>query len=610
MEIVNQGTLPKNFSVNEKYNILLFIKHGSVAETYRVKGKDGKLYFLKLFNYARLHRTAFDSEKNLLEIEFLQKIKHPNIVSYKDHGELIYEGKKFGFLILNFIAGETLAERIAREPVSTVYDLKQISIGILNGLDYLHNCPEVIIHNEIAPHNIMIDLSEDIPFPKIIDFSYARSFLQSTKTFSKEGLNLNYVASECFNNLFSPQSDLFSVGALIYHLLFRMPPWYKDLSKYKADRAKMEDEILDKRTKPLLFLNIENEIVDFDVSLVKIIKKALQHDPENRFQSAKEFIQALNGEIEIEDNINKVQKTSVKVASNKPEPKFFAGKSKNKGFAAIAGMQDLKDKLMNDVIELMNDSEGAEKYNIAMPNGMLLYGPPGCGKTFFAERFAEESGFNYKYVNPSELGSIYVHGTQEKIGNLFKTARENAPYIICLDEVSSLFPSRGSAGNHQVGEVDEFLTQLNNCGQDGVFVIALTNFPEIIDEAVLRAGRLDIKIFVPPPDKAARKALFEMYLNEIPKDFGIDYEKLALVTGNYVSSDIKLLVDDVARSLRKSRGRVTMELLENKIKSIKPSVKLEVLQKHEKIRKKFESGNEEDQSNERIKIGFKSSKSN
>ena len=111
MDIQKQGILPKNFSVIEKYSVMLFIKQGSNAETYRVKGKDGKLYFLKLFNYAKLHRSAFDSENNLLEIEFLKSIKHPNIVSYKDSGELIFEGKKFGFLVLNFIAGETLAEK-------------------------------------------------------------------------------------------------------------------------------------------------------------------------------------------------------------------------------------------------------------------------------------------------------------------------------------------------------------------------------------------------------------------------------------------------------------------------------------------------------------------
>ena len=610
MDILKRAILPKIFSVNEKYNVLFFIKQGNNAETYRVKGIDGKLYFLKLFNFPKLHRSAFDSENNLLEIEILKSIKHPNIVAYKDSGELIYEGKKFGFLVLNFIAGEALADRISREPISTIYDVKQLATGILEGLNYLHNLPEPIIHNEITPQNIMVDLSGDIPQPKIIDFGYARSFHQSSKSFSKEGLNLNYVATECFNNLYSPQSDLFSVGALMYHLLFGMPPWFKDISKYKADRTKMEEVILEERKKPLAFPNVSTEIVDFEESILKVIKKALQQAPENRFQSANEFIQALNGEIEVEDIKAVHSKPSIKGEKKEPEKKNFGGKVKNKGFAAIAGMQELKDRLMNDVIELINDTEGAEKYNISMPNGMLLYGPPGCGKTFFAERFAEETEFGYKYINPSELGSIYIHGAQEKIGKLFKEARENAPFIICLDEVSSLFPSRDSAGNHQVGEVDEFLTQLNNCGHDGVFVIALTNFPEIIDDAILRAGRLDIKIYVPPPDYEARKAMFEMYLKEIPKDFGIDYEKLAKATDNYVASDIKLIVEEVARGLRKSRSRVTMEILENKIKSTKPSVKLQVLQKHEKIRKKFESGNDEDNLNERTRIGFNSNRDN
>ena len=82
METTYKGILPKNYLVDEKYSVILFIKQGSNAETYRVKGKDGKLYFLKLFSYSKLHRSAFDSENNLLEIEFLKSINHPNIVSW------------------------------------------------------------------------------------------------------------------------------------------------------------------------------------------------------------------------------------------------------------------------------------------------------------------------------------------------------------------------------------------------------------------------------------------------------------------------------------------------------------------------------------------------
>jgi transitional endoplasmic reticulum ATPase len=361
MEINYKGLLPKDFSVDEKYSVMLFIKEGSNAETYRVKGKDGKLYFLKLFNYAKLQRSAFDSDSNLLEIVFLQKIKHLNITSYKDSGELIYEGKKFGFLVLDFIAGETLAQQISRESISTYYDVKLIATGILNGLNYLHNLTEPIIHNEITLQNVMLDLSGEVPLPKIIDFSYARSFHQSSKSFNKEGLNLNYVASECFNNLYSPQSDLFSVGAVMYHLLFSLSPWHRDLSKYKADRIKIEEVILDARKKPLVFPNIVNNIVDFDESILKILRKALQLNPEKRFQSANEFLQALNGEIEIDDSKSDELKTSVNSKEKESGKKTYGNKKSNKGFSAIAGMQDLKDRLMNDVIDLINDTEGAEK---------------------------------------------------------------------------------------------------------------------------------------------------------------------------------------------------------------------------------------------------------
>lgn len=597
MSNVTTGILPKNHIINKKFKIILLVKKGVNAETYRVKAEDGKLYYLKLFNYSVIHHSAFDSLNNLIEIEILKKVKHKNIPGFIDSGELIYNGKKYAFLILKFIVGEYLSDIINRNPIKTLYDIKQFALGILDGLEYLHTLPSPVIHNNISPQSIMIDLSEDIPKPVILDFDFARYFHESSKSYCKDGINLYYIAPECFNNLFSPQSDIFSMGALMYHMLFGIPPWFKEIYKYKAEREDIESIIFNERLKPLLFPQIENAIPDFDDSIIGIIKKALSINQEDRFRSAAEFIQAIKGELNLNDDINSItppesRKKSVETGKNKIN-------SKKTGFAAIAGMQELKDTLTNDVIDLMNDPEGAEKYNVSMPNGMLLYGPPGCGKTFFAEKFAEETGFNYKYVNPSELGSIYVHGTQEKIGNLFKEARTNAPFIICLDEVSSIFPSRDNSLNHQIGEVDEFLTQLNNCGKDGVFVIALTNFPENIDNAVLRAGRIDVKIFVPPPDFEARKALFQMYLEKIPTDFGIDYDKLASITENYVSSDIKLIVENLARSLRRQRGRVTMELLENSIKNTKPSVRIDIIKRHEKIRKEFENDDSIDR-----KIGF------
>lgn len=598
-----KGILSKGFSIDEKYSVLLFIKQGNNAETYRLKGTDGKLYFLKLFNYAKLHRSAFDSENNLLEIELLKKAKHENIVSYKDSGELIYDGKKFVYLVLNFIAGETLADRISREAFTNYYDIQIIISDVLNGLSYLHKLTDPIIHNEITPQNIMLDLSDDVLKAKIIDFGFARSFHQSTKAYNKVGLNLNYVASECFNGLYSPQSDIFSVGAIMYQTLFGMPPWFKDVSKFQTDRTNAEENILQERNKPLTFSKVSNDFVGYEETINLLLKKALSQDTENRFQSADEFIQALNGEIEVED-IDKVQKEK---SVDKPEKKIQNKKAKGKGFDAIAGLDDLKMEMKRSVIDVLQNPEKAERYGAKLPNGMVLYGPPGCGKTFFAKHFAEEVGFNFILATPSTLKSRYINATQENIAKMFEDAEKNAPTIIFIDEINELLPNRDS-DSHEMAKsaVNEMLAQMDRTGEKGIFIIGATNYPDMIDPAMLRSGRLEKKFYLPPPDFKLRKALFEMSLSLRKKvlDFGIDYDILSNLTENYVSSDIESIVNEATSIAMVDDSRITMGLLEKVIKSFKPFPK-EELKKYQTIKAKMDGENIE-QKNERPRIGFKS----
>lgn len=599
-----KGILPKGFLIDEKYSVLLFIKQGSNAETYRVKGKDGKLYFLKLFNYSKLSRTAFDSESNLLEIEFLKKVNHENIVSYKDSSELIFESKKFGYLVLNFIAGETLAERISRERFDNYYDIQQVVIDVLKGLNYLHNLPEPIIHNEITPQNIMLDLSDNVPKAKIIDFGFARSFHSSTKAYNKVGLNLNYVASECFNGLYSPQSDIFSVGSVMYQLLFGLPAWFKDVSKFIADRTNIEETVLQERSKPLTFPKIAKDFIGYEETTNLLLKKALSSDTENRFQSAVEFTQAINGEIEVED-IDTIKKIK---SDDKPEKKIQSKKAKGKGFNAIAGMKELKAQMQLDVIDALHSPEEYAKYGITIPNGMLLYGPPGCGKTFFAKHFAEEVGFNFMLVTPSTLKSRYVNATQENIAKMFEEAEKNAPTIIFIDEINELLPNRDS-DSHEMSKsaVNEMLAQMDRTGEKGIFIIGATNYPDMIDPAMLRAGRLDKKFYLSPPDFEARKAMFEMYLKNRPLDFGMDYDQLSKLTENYVSADIEFLVNEASRLALKTKSRISMTILDEIIKKTKPSVPLHELKKYEVVKAKMdgESIEQKDQKNERPRIGFK-----
>ena len=596
-----KGILPKGFSIDDKYSILLFIKQGSNAETYRVKGTDGKLYFLKLFNYSKLHRSAFDSDNNLLEIELLKNVKHDNIVSYKDSGEIIYEGKKFGYLVLNFIAGETLAERISRELFNNFYDVQQIIIDVLNGLNYLHSLPDPIIHNEITPQNIMLDLSSNTPKAIIIDFGYARSFHQSTRVYNKVGLNLNYVASECFNGLYSPQSDIFSVGAVMYQMLFGLPPWFKDISKFQADRTNAEETVLQERSKPLSFPKIPDYFVGYDEKVNLILKKALSQDTENRFQSAKEFFEAIKGNIEVE-NIDKVQKVK---SDDRSEKKIQSKKAKGKGFDAIAGMKALKEQLQFDVINALRNPEEYAKYGITIPNGILFYGPPGCGKTFFAKCLAEEIGVECMILTPASLKSKYVNATQENIAQMFKEAEKKAPIVIFIDEINELLPNRESNDIHEMSKsaVNEFLAQMDRTGEKAIFIIGATNFPHNIDPAALRSGRIEKKFYIPPPDFEARKAMFEMYLKNRPLDFGIDYNELSRLTENYVSADIEFLVNEASRVALKNKTRISMAILTEVIKNSKPSVTLQELKKYELIKAKMDGENIE-QKNERRRIGF------
>ncbi|MBX6360162.1 MAG: AAA family ATPase [Acidobacterium ailaaui] len=600
--ITDKYILPKNYIIDGKYSILLFIKQGSNAQTYRVKGSDGKLYFLKLFNYAKLHLTAFDSDNNLLEIEILKKVKHENIVSYRDSGELIFENKKFGYLVLDFISGETLADKISRENFTNYYDIKSIICDVLEGLNYLHSLPEPIIHNEITPQNIMLDLSRNIPKAKIIDFGYARSFHQSTKAFNKIGLNLSYVASECFNGLYSPQSDIYSVGAVMYQLLFGFPPWFKVVSNFQTNRMTLEELILKERNKPLSFSKISNNFIGYDEYINLILKKALSQDTESRFQTAAEFLQALNGELEVED-VDKVQKVR---SDEEPKKEIQSKKIKGKGFDAIAGMNDLKEQMRLDIIDALHNPREYQKYGVRIPNGMLLYGPPGCGKTFFAKCFAEEIGFEFMLLTPANLKSRYVNATQENIAKLFEEAEKKAPIVIFVDEINELLPNREKDDVHEMSKsaVNEFLAQMDRIAEKGIFIIGATNFPHNIDPAALRAGRFEKKIYFPPPDFEARKTMFEMYLRQRPLDFGIDYDHLAELTEHYVSADIEFLVNEASRLALKTKSRISMKILEEVIHNTKPSVPLQELKKYELIKAKMDGENIA-QKNDESRIGFK-----
>ncbi|MBQ0086777.1 MAG: AAA family ATPase [Bacteroidales bacterium] len=577
----------------DKYKVVFPIKDASYAETYRVKDASGKNCFLKLFNYAKLHRTQFDSDGDVLELKISKLLAHPNLTSYKDSGELVINGQKMAFIVYDYISGETVSQKVTREQRCSIYEAKQIVLGVLNGIKYLHSLSEPIIHNELTIDNVMLDMSTDISVPKIIDFGYARFLNQNIQSYKKDGLNPFYMAPESFNGVFSVQTDLYSVGVMLFHLVFGMPPHFIDVSPYKQNRADVEEVILAERNKPL---RIPDTGKNIEENLINIISKALANNVDERFKSADEFIKALNGEIQVAPITRKV--SEVKEQATK------VNKKHGNGFADVAGMDELKAQLQSDVIDLLANPEQAQSLGLHIPNGLLFYGPPGCGKTYFAEKFAEQMGCNYQYVKCSDVASPYIHGGQGKIAAIFDEARKNAPTILFFDEIDAMITDRSKQTNvSESGEVNEFLAQLNNCGHDGVIVIGATNKPTEIDEAALRSGRLELKYYIPQPDFNTRKELFRINLKQRRIDFGIDYDKLASLTENYISADIKLVVDTAARFVfRRHLQVISMSVLEEAISSIKPSISIEMIRKHEAIRDKFERNTNSE--TVRRKIGY------
>ena len=270
--------LSKNQKIGS-YTAVFLIKQGAYAETYRVKDGLGKNFFLKLINCAKLHRLQFDEDGNVLEVRITKQLKHSNIATYHDSGTTLLDGRKFVYVVFDFIAGETAAQCLAREQACSVYRAKQIVSGVLNGLKFLHTLPRPIIHNELTVQNVMLDLSGKMAVSKIIDFGDARYIDQDAGSYLKEGLNPFYVAPEAFNGVFSPQTDLFSVGAMLYHLLFGLPPYFTDLSSFQSNRTSLIDAVQEERKKPLKMLDMDK--FELDGQLVNTMCRALSPDIDN-----------------------------------------------------------------------------------------------------------------------------------------------------------------------------------------------------------------------------------------------------------------------------------------------------------------------------------------
>ena len=582
-------TIPTRSRPLPQWQVVGSVKQAADADTYRVADDRGGRAFLKVFRPDRVPEHRFGAEGELLEIAILESLRHPRIPSVIESG-VLEEGER-PYMLTELVPGETLDHRLQREFVLRAAPATRLLEDLLRIVAHLHGLDDPVVHNELVPSNVVLDGRDERPF--LIDFGHARRVSDGQPP-HPSAIDPHYLPNECYEEgVSTPASDVFALGAVCFRTLFGMPPW--ELRATVPGRGDLREALRDARSKPLP-VPARAFGGEVDARALAAIRKALSLRPEDRFRDAGEFLAAFVQEPEPRRPASGGRSstgrgpTDALGATPAPPKPLEPVAPERLGFSAVGGMDELKRTLAEEVIGPLRDPGRYARLGLGIPNGLLLYGPPGCGKTFLAERFGEELGHAMRRVGPSDVASIYIHGTQERIARLFDQARRDAPCVLFLDEVDAMIPSRDQAIQHgYASEVNEWLAQMNDCGKAGVFVLAASNQPDRIDAAIRRSGRFDKIFYVGPPDRDAREAIFEVHLAGRPRDPAISCGELARLAKGRVGSDIRFLVDEAAReALRAGDDEISMEHLRSAIRRNGPSVGPEDLVRYERMHRKFE----------------------
>jgi transitional endoplasmic reticulum ATPase len=260
----------------------------------------------------------------------------------------------------------------------------------------------------------------------------------------------------------------------------------------------------------------------------------------------------------------------------------------------VGGLEEVKQNLKEAVEWPLKRPDIFVRMGINPPKGILLHGPPGCGKTLLARAVASESEANFISVRGPEIFSKWVGESEKAIREIFRKARMAAPSIIFFDEFDALVPSRGSAVDSRVTErvISQLLTEIDGLiSLQNVVVLAATNRPDIIDPAVLRPGRFDRRVYVPPPDSDARHRILEIKTKDMPLAKDVKIESLAKRMEGYSGADIDSVVREAGlHALRRDIEVMLVELKDFEVAmgEIAPSITPEMIKWYQDSQKRFQ----------------------
>lgn len=560
-----------------KYVINSFIKKGAVAESYTVLGPDDMMYFMKIYELQSIPREQLFEGKEVYEIQLCKELNsddYANVVRYVDNGEVKKSNVVYHYLVTEFYRGITLYDAVRNEGRFDLEDAVQITLCVLSGLSFIHS--RALIHNDIRPSNIMLqELDDGMLMPTIIDLGHISYMVKGRPTFADEDLMPYFRAPETFRSVYTVKSDIFSTGALLYFLIFGKSPWEDmDLRLLNGDKKKIADAVKKARKQDLILETDEVKLPDY---MKAILLKAMAKKPEDRFGSAAEFAQDLMQQVmpelakQMEEGEPNTQQEEEQEQDNKA-PIITFKKGSGSGFDNVTGRDELKEQLRKEVLFALQNPDKAKLYKLPAINGVLLYGPPGCGKSLVLESFAEELGFNYSIIKGVEMGHIYQQGVLDNLQRVFDAAEIKAPFVLCFDELEFIAPNPNGDGEEGniTPQISAFFGMLNHCSEKGILVVATTNRPDLIDQNIMRVGCFDRVFFVPQPDFEARKDIFMDHLKDRPCE-ELDYDELARISDDFNAGDITEAVNEAAMTAAYNDVPISQKILVDVLKYKNPT---------------------------------------
>jgi transitional endoplasmic reticulum ATPase len=517
------------------YVVLYPLTSREYTQTYCVADKNNFQFFMKVYDMNHIPVFLQNGE----DPQELWAYTHLGLCDYLPR--LIRSGRKkegltnIVYLVTKYFRGKLLSQYIEENGQLTQGEAQAIALALLKAIQHLHS--HGVYHLDITPQNVLLEVTAEGTYtPKLFDLEYAceRPHEEGTKFKAQrfEKADPYYSHTDLLaSQTVSEADDLFSIGAILYTMLTGKKPW--EDCPITSDMPFVEQHINMVRWRK-------------DHSVDSLLKPLVSVHPP-MFEA---MARTMDGGITSEEleRLLEAQLSEVGRKSRINVDVEALSKEKKMGFAEIAGMDELKQSLSQRVLWPLRHAEKALQYRLQLPNGILFYGPPGCGKTYFATKLAEELKWEMEFVSTASLGSAYQHETQGNIQKIFTKAEKYGHCVLCIDEIDGILSGRkeGSTNSSHNDEVNEFLVQLNECHKRGILVIGTTNRKDIIDPAALRAGRFDLLIEVKAPDLEMRKRLFEMYLANRPLAEDIDIAELAEMSDGYASSDVPFVVNEAA----------------------------------------------------------------